>query len=81
MTVSDTDINAVLISDSIAKYVSNVEGLTVQPYRGATIFDIETVLKTENLNLRSYNYIIFHVGTNDVNTRSVKQIMQSYKFL
>ena len=70
-----------MISDSIAKYVDNVDGLTVKSYRGACISDMENYIKRENLQLYTYDYIILHVGTNDIRNRSVKQIMQAYKFL
>lgn len=70
-----------MISDSIAKYVDTVNGLTVRSYRGATIAQMESFIKEDNLNLPSFDYIILHVGTNDIHFRSVKQIMQAYKFL
>ncbi len=70
-----------MISDSIAKYIDAVDGLTVQSYRGATIADIESFVKQDNLNLWSYDCIILHAGTNDIHRRSVKEILQAYKFL
>lgn len=70
-----------MISDSIAKYVDGVDGMTVKSYRGATISQIETFIKQDPLNLPSYDCIIVHAGTNDINYKSVNQIMQAYKFL
>lgn len=61
--------------------MDNVDGLTVKSYRGATISDVENYIKRDNLFLYSYDCIILHVGTNDVKSRGVKQIMQAYKFL
>lgn len=70
-----------MISDSIAKYIDNVDGLVVQSYRGATISQLESYILNEDLRLHSFDFIIFHVGTNDISRFSTKMIMQSFKFL
>ena len=61
--------------------MGEVDGLTVQSYRGASILDVENIVKRNNLLLYTYDYVILHVGTNDIDNKSVKQIMQAYKFL
>lgn len=72
---------AILISDSIGKYVDQIDGLAVKSYRGATIQVADRTVKMDSLDLNAFDFIIFHVGTNDINSKSVKQILQAFKFL
>lgn len=61
--------------------MDNVDGLAVKSYRGASISEMEGFIKNDNLHLDTFDYIILHVGTNDVNYLPIKKIMQAYKFL
>lgn len=57
------------MSDSIAKYVSNIEGVTLQAFRGATISKIYNRIESGEISLKGFDYIILHAGTNNVDNR------------
>ena len=55
-----------IISDSIAKNVSGIDGCVVQPFRGDNIARLTNRIKWKQAKLRPYDYVIVHVGTNDI---------------
>ena len=58
------------MTDSIAKYVSGIEWVVVQVFSGATIGRIVYSIPHREVKLRAFDYVIFHVGTNDVGNQS-----------
>lgn len=68
-----------IISDSIAKYISGIDGCVTQPFRGDTIAKLTNRLQYHEADLESFDYVIFHVGTNDIGNRaSAKHIISDY---
>lgn len=59
-----------IISDSIAKYVSGIDGVVVQAFSGDTISRLTNRLLSRQASLENFDYVIFHVGTNDIANRS-----------
>ena len=59
-----------IVTDSIAKYVSGIDGVVVQVFSGATIGRIVYGITNREVKLRAFDYVIFHVGTNDVGNQS-----------
>ena len=66
-----------IISDSMAKYVSGIEGCIVQAFRGDTIARLTQRLQRQEAELEKFQYVIFHVGTNDIGNRASKREMLS----
>ena len=59
-----------IVTDSIAKYMSGIDGVVVQVFSGATIGRIVYGITHREVKLRAFDYVIFHVGTNDVGNQS-----------
>ena len=59
-----------IVTDSIAKYVSGIDGVVVQVFSGATIGRIVYGITHREVKLRAFDYVIFHMGTNDVGNQS-----------
>ena len=55
-----------IMSDSIAKYVTVIDGVTFQAFRGDTISRITNRLLTGEAKIEKIDFVIFHVGTNDI---------------
>lgn len=55
-----------IVSDSIAKYVTGIEGVQLQSFSGDTISRLANRLSTGQVRLNKFDYVIFHVGTNDI---------------
>ena len=77
---SDAGLRALLISDAIAKYVEDIDGLTVLPFRGARLQDIERKVKRGEFS-NNYSHVILHVGTNDICSDNSNKIFINFKFL
>ena len=60
----------VIISDSIAKNITGIFGATVQSLRGYTIAQVAMKLDQDLISLAPYDYVILHVGTNDIDNRA-----------
>ena len=60
----------VIISDSIAKNITGIFGATVQSLRGYTITQVAMKLDQDSISLVPYDYVILHVGTNDIDNRA-----------
>lgn len=68
-----------IISDSIAKYVSGIEGCVVQAFRGDTISKLTRRIQSHQAALKPYDYVILHVGTNDIaNRASFREIISDF---
>ena len=59
----------VIVSDSIAKHVQGIEGVDMRPFPGDTIAKIVRRLETKQVRLDKYDYILLHVGTNDIDDK------------
>lgn len=60
----------VIVSDSIAKYVQGIEGVDLRSFPGDTISNIVHRLESNQVRLDNYDYILLHVGTNDINHKA-----------
>ena len=58
-----------IIADSIAKNVSGLDGVTVQSFPGDTISKIANKIQLGVADLKPYDFVILHVGTNDIDNR------------
>ena len=68
-----------IISDSIAKNVSGIDGCVVQPFRGDRISRLTNRIQSKEAKLRPYDYVIVHVGTNDIEDgASFNSMISSY---
>ena len=67
------------LSDSMAKYVSDIPHTTVQAFRGANIARLIHKIDNKKENISAKHTIVL-IGTNDVaSSRSIKQIMSSFQ--
>lgn len=67
------------MSDSIAKYVNNIEGVVLEAFRGDTISKIAHRIETRQVSLDGFDYIILHAGTNNVgNSDTFENIISDY---
>ena len=55
-----------IISASIPKYVRGIDGCTTQAFPGATIARLADFVSNGRINLKNINFVIVHVGTNNV---------------
>ena len=60
----------VIIRDSIAKNITGISGATMQSLRGYTIAQVAMKLDQDLISLVPYDYVILHVGTNDIDNRA-----------
>lgn len=68
-----------IVSDSIAKYVTGIEGVYLQAFSGDTIGRMSNRLLSGEITLQHYDYIVFHVGTNNVaRNESFDSIISDY---
>ena len=67
------------MSDSIAKYVTGIDGCVVQAFRGDTISKMTHRINSNAVNLSGFSCVILHVGTNDIGRRAkVKHMLSDY---
>ena len=59
-----------IISDSIAKHVSGIDGVVLQCFSGDRIAQIGNKIDNGIAVLSPYDYVIIHVGTNDIGDRA-----------
>ena len=59
-----------IIGDSIIKNVSGIDGCTIQSFRGDTISQLAQKIDLKQAKLRPYDYVILHVGTNDIDNHA-----------
>ena len=60
----------VIVSDSIAKHVQGIEGVDVRAFLGDSISKIGYRIDKKHVILDKYDYILLHVGTNDINRKA-----------
>ena len=64
---------------SIPKYVGGIHGCTTQAFPGATIGRLSELVSSGRINLRLLDFVIIHVGTNNISSpQSVNTIMSYY---
>lgn len=59
-----------IVSDSIAKYITGIEGVSLQAFRGDTIGRLTNRLLSHQVKLEQFDHVIFHVGTNDIGNKA-----------
>ena len=70
---------ATIVSASIPKYVSDIDGCTTQAFPGATIGRLTELISSGKVDLSSVDFVIVHVGTNNVSSpQSVDTILSYY---
>ncbi len=65
--------SAILLSDSIAKYVRYILGLYVQAFRGATLKSLTQEVFDNPGEWAHYRVVVLHIGTNDVNNLTLHE--------
>ena len=55
-----------IISDSLAKYISGIEGVKLHVFKGDTIAGLAQRITSKQAYLGPYDYVLIHVGTNDI---------------
>lgn len=74
--------SVLLLSDSMCKYVQNIDWLEVKYISGAKIALLISFIRDNKACILKYTHIILHVGTNDVgNGVKVDTIISEYKRL
>ena len=59
--------------------MSGIEGCTVQAFRGDSISKLTNRIKTKEADLSKFDFVILHVGTNDIaNKASFEHIISDY---
>lgn len=57
------------MGDSIVKDLNRIEGVILKAFPGATIGKLSILISNGNINLQDFDYIIIHVGTNNIGKR------------
>lgn len=70
-------VTTLIISDSIAKYIK-VKGAEVYAIKGAHIGEISYQLEKHKGSISYFKKLIIHVGTNDINYLSEKDIKSAF---
>ena len=69
-----------IVTDSMAKYVTEIREAKVVAFPGINISRLNNKILRGLVDLRS-EYVILHVGTNDINTLTVSEMCSSYQDL
>ncbi|VDI36493.1 Hypothetical predicted protein [Mytilus galloprovincialis] len=70
---------ATIVSASIPKYVSGIDGCTTQAFPGATIGRLTELISSGKVDLISLDFVIVHVGTNNISSsQSVDTIISIF---
>ena len=68
-----------IISVSIPKYVRGIDGCTTQSFPGDTLARLTDFVSNGRINLHNINFVIVHVGTNNVSSsESIDTILSYY---
>ncbi|CAG2223588.1 unnamed protein product [Mytilus edulis] len=59
---------ATIVSASIPKYVSGIDGCTTQVFPGATIGRLTELISSGKVDLISLDFVIVHAGTNNISS-------------
>ena len=75
-----SDIDCLVISDSICKYLSLIEHTKVDLVRGLTLEGALKKVETETykLELAKYRLIVIHVGTNNIYDLTIDEYLELY---
>jgi len=73
-------LKCLILSDSIAKYVSEIRDASVVSFSGINIVRLTKEIQWGQIDINAKNVII-HVGTNDINSSDVGAIMSSFNNL
>ena len=60
----------IIVSDGIPKDVTDIEGVKLQVFCDDTISQIAERLQSGEASLENFDYVLFHVGTNDVSNKA-----------
>ncbi|CAG2226049.1 unnamed protein product [Mytilus edulis] len=69
---------ATIVSASIPKYVSGIDGCTTQAFPGATIGRLTELISSGKVDLISLDFVIVHVGTNNISSSQSVDTIMSY---
>ncbi|CAG2185054.1 unnamed protein product [Mytilus edulis] len=69
---------ATIVSASIPKYVSGIDGCTTQAFPGATIGRLTELISSGKVDLISLDFVIVHVGTNNISSSQSVDTIISY---
>ena len=67
----------IILGDSIIKDLPPIDGVFIKSYPGATIAQLAMHIDNRHVNLMNFDYIIVHVGTNNIDNRDEKGAMLS----
>ena len=67
----------IILGDSIVKDLPPIDGVFIKSYPGATIAQLAMHIDNKHINLMNFDYIIVHVGTNNIDNRDEKGAMLS----
>lgn len=70
--------NFTLISDSLCKYINQTNQIHVQGFPGVNLSGLRWKIGLGKVRLNEFKIIILHVGTNDVQLKSVSEIVELY---
>ena len=59
----------VIVGDSIIKDIRDIVGVTVRPFPSAIIGALTYFIEDKKIDLQPYDYIILHVGINNIGNR------------
>ena len=62
-----------IISDSMAKYVSGIEGCIVQAFQGDSITRLTQRLQRHEAELENFQFVVFNVEINCIGNRTTKR--------
>ena len=67
----------IILCDSIVKDLPSIDGVFIKSYPGATIAQFAMHIDNRHVNLVNFDYMIVHVGTNNIDRRDEKGAMLS----
>lgn len=76
--MSITGKRVLLISDSICKYIENIDWLESTVLPGANIFTIHNFIKGSKARINLFTHLILHVGTNDIANGLTNDLIYQY---
>ena len=69
----------IIVGDSIIKNMPPIDGVVVKSFRGDNIAKLTMRIDKGHVNLSPFDYIIIHVGTNNIDRRdSYDDIISDY---
>ena len=77
---SDIPIRVAIVCDSIPKYVTDIRGAEIIPFKGININGVSAQIQNKSLILDK-EFTIFHVGTNDIPHLDKGPILSSFNNL